>query len=151
MAGRMVGEGTGRWACGRRVVGVFTRTGSRRPLFDDAACFGVLFRRETPSAYAIHSTVQRITYSIKFASRLKLGRSCRFKPLKRLMTILEPPEPPRANRKAFTYRRKASKFDGRFSSCEENATAFLPSQGIRVFDEIQALRVCPMSCNHPDG
>ena len=58
MAGRMVGEGTGRWACGRRVVGVFTRTGSRRPLFDDAACFGVLFRRETPSAYAIHSTVQ---------------------------------------------------------------------------------------------
>lgn len=92
-----------------------------------------------------------LPYSIKFASRLKLGRSCRIKPLKRLMTILEPPEPPRADRKAFTYRRKASKFDGRFSSCEENATAFLPSQGIRVFDEIQALRVYLVSCNHPDG
>lgn len=146
MAGRMVGEGTGRWACGRRVVGVFTRTGSRRPLFDDAACFGVLFRRETPSAYAIRSTLQ-----YQFASRLKLGRSCRFRPLKRLMTVLEPPEPPRADRKAFTYRRKGSKFDGRFSACEENTTAFLPPQGIRVFDEIQALRVYPMSCNHPDG
>lgn len=92
-----------------------------------------------------------LQYSIKLASRLKFGRSCRFRLLKRLMTVLEPPEPPRADRKAFTYRRKASKFDGRFSACEENTTAFLPPQGIRVFDEIQALRVCPVSCNHPDG
>ena len=89
MAGRMVGEGTGRWACGRRVVGVFTRTGSRRPLFDGAACFGGSFPEEIPSAYAKHSTVQ---YQICIPS--EIGRSCRFRPLKRLMTVLEPPEPP---------------------------------------------------------